>query len=202
MTQFWDAQPSTGPSNSWTMHGLWPDFCDGSFESNCDSSRTHSNIRQILQQGGGQAALSYMDTYWKDQYGNDESFWSHEWNKHGTCVSTLDPPCYGSSYTPQEEVVDYFQRTVALFQALPTYKWLVAAGITPSTSRTYTLSQLQSVARANFGRDAVWKCSNGALNEVWWGFTTVGNVQSGSFNPASPVGGSTCPSSGIKWLPK
>lgn len=22
-TQFWDANPSTGPSNSWTIHGLW-----------------------------------------------------------------------------------------------------------------------------------------------------------------------------------
>lgn len=22
-TQFWDTQPSTGPENSWTIHGLW-----------------------------------------------------------------------------------------------------------------------------------------------------------------------------------
>lgn len=22
-TQFWDTDPSTGPSNSWTIHGLW-----------------------------------------------------------------------------------------------------------------------------------------------------------------------------------
>ncbi|CAE6411467.1 unnamed protein product [Rhizoctonia solani] len=24
-TQFWDFNPSTGPSDSWTIHGLWPD---------------------------------------------------------------------------------------------------------------------------------------------------------------------------------
>ncbi|KAG5735221.1 hypothetical protein E4T56_gene13699, partial [Termitomyces sp. T112] len=24
-TQFWDTDPSTGPTNSWTIHGLWPD---------------------------------------------------------------------------------------------------------------------------------------------------------------------------------
>lgn len=22
-TQFWDTDPSTGPANSWTIHGLW-----------------------------------------------------------------------------------------------------------------------------------------------------------------------------------
>lgn len=33
--------------------------------------------------------------------------------QHGTCVSTLDPDCY-SSYQSQEEVVDYFEKTVEL----------------------------------------------------------------------------------------
>ncbi|KAG9119706.1 ribonuclease T2-like, partial [Ceratobasidium sp. 392] len=37
-TQFWDFNPSTGPSDSWTIHGLWPDHCDGTYDSNCDSS--------------------------------------------------------------------------------------------------------------------------------------------------------------------
>ena len=61
-----------------------------------------------------------MRTYWKDNAGNDESFWEHEWGKHGTCISTLDPNCY-INYTPQEEVVDYFERTVRLFSRLNTY---------------------------------------------------------------------------------
>lgn len=61
-----------------------------------------------------------MNTYWKDESGNDESFWEHEWSKHGTCISTLEPSCY-TKYTPQEEVVEYFNRTVELFKTLPTY---------------------------------------------------------------------------------
>lgn len=62
-----------------------------------------------------------MDIYYKDYQGNDESFWEHEWGKHGTCISTLEPSCY-TNYQPQEEVADYFQQIVNLFQQLPTYQ--------------------------------------------------------------------------------
>lgn len=49
-----------------------------------------------------------MKTYWTAPDINDEDLWAHEWAKYGTCISALDPPCY-SDYTPQQEVVDYFQ---------------------------------------------------------------------------------------------
>lgn len=125
--------------------------------------------------------------------------------------------------------MQFFQRTVALFRALPSFSWLTSAGIVPSTSATYTLAQLQAVANANFGHDVVWQCSSGALNEgesllerkvwrcrlkrsnesltltillVWFGFTTSGTITSGTFTPAGPVSTSSCPATGIKWLPK
>ena len=56
-----------------------------------------------------------MQTYWKDYTGNDEAFWEHEWGKHGTCISTFEPRCY-VDYSPQEEVVEYFRKTVELFK--------------------------------------------------------------------------------------
>ena len=119
-TQFWDAVPATGPVDHWTVHGLWPDRCDGTYEANCDAARAYTNITQILQAAGQTALLDYMNTYWKDYQGNDESFWEHEWGKHGTCISTLEPKCY-TSYTPQQEVVAYFQKTVDLFKTLDSY---------------------------------------------------------------------------------
>lgn len=41
-TQFWDTAPVTGPTTSWTVHGLWPDHCDGTFDASCDSTRYDS----------------------------------------------------------------------------------------------------------------------------------------------------------------
>jgi ribonuclease T2 len=61
-----------------------------------------------------------MNTYWVDINGDDESFWGHEWAKHGTCISTFDTSCY-TDYTPQEEVPDFFQATVDLFKTLDSY---------------------------------------------------------------------------------
>ncbi len=38
--------------------------------------------------------VAYFDQYWKSNSGNDESFWAHEWNKHGTCISSLETQCF------------------------------------------------------------------------------------------------------------
>jgi ribonuclease T2 len=78
-TQFWDTSPSDGPVDSWTIHGLWPDHCDATYDSNCDASRAYTGIGTILQSFGATSILSYMQTYWKDQGGDDETFWEHEW---------------------------------------------------------------------------------------------------------------------------
>jgi ribonuclease T2 len=61
-----------------------------------------------------------MNTYWVDIDGDNESFWEHEWGKHGTCISTLKPSCY-TGYTATQEVADFFQKTVDLFKTLDSY---------------------------------------------------------------------------------
>lgn len=98
-----------------------PDHCDGTYDANCDASRAYTNISSIISAAGQTALLNDMNTYWKDYQGDDESFWEHEWGKHGTCVSTLNPSCY-TNYVPQEEVVTYFQKTVDLYKTLDSYQ--------------------------------------------------------------------------------
>ncbi|CAD6591898.1 MAG: ribonuclease T2-like [Alectoria sarmentosa] len=158
-TQFWDADPSTGPVDSWTIHGLWPDHCDGTYDSNCDPSRAYTNITAILTAAGQTSLLSYMDTYWVSDSGTNEAFWDHEWEKHGTCISTLEPDCY-TDYTPQEEVVDFFNKVVTLFKTLPSYTWLSDAGIVPSSTTTYTSADILAALQAPRGVTAVIQCEN------------------------------------------
>lgn len=98
-----------------------PDNCDGTYQANCDPSRAYTNITDILKAQDRTALLSYMDKYWVDMNGDNESFWEHEWGKHGTCLNTIKPSCY-SNYQPQEEVGDFFQKVVDLFKGLDTYK--------------------------------------------------------------------------------
>ncbi|KAH8753998.1 ribonuclease-like protein T2, partial [Hyaloscypha sp. PMI_1271] len=201
-TQFWDTSPSTGPSNSWTIHGLWPDHCDGTYDSNCDASRAYTNITAILQSYGKTDLLSYMNTYWVDINGDDESFWEHEWAKHGTCISTLKPSCY-TGYTPQEEIPDFFQKTVDLFKTLDSYAALANAGIVPSSSATYTSAQIKAALKSAYGFDVTIQCASGALDEIWYSYDVQGSVQTGLFVKAAPVGqSSSCSSTGIKYLPK
>lgn len=200
-TQFWDTQPATGPSDSWTIHGLWPDNCDGSYPARCDSSRAYTDIEDILSSAGASDVLDYMKKYWKDYKGDDETFWQHEWGKHGTCISSLDPKCYGG-YKSQEEAVDFFTRTVSLFKTLPTYDWLADAGITPSYSKSYSLSQIQSVLSKQHGAKVTLRCKGKVLNEVWYHYNVRGSLQTGQFvssNPDGPKG--KCPSR-VQYKPK
>ncbi|KAF2129931.1 ribonuclease T2 [Dothidotthia symphoricarpi CBS 119687] len=202
-TQFWDTHPVTGPEDSWTLHGLWPDRCDGSFEANCDPSRAYNNISSILTSFNATDLLTFMHTYWKDYQGDDFLFWTHEWSKHGTCISTLNPECY-PDHRATEEVVDYFQRAVDLFKTLPSYDWLKAAGIEPSFDKTYTFQAIQDALAVNRpGVEVTLGCKYGRLNEIWYHFDVRGSLQTGDFVPADPDGTkSSCPKSGIKYLPK
>lgn len=201
-TQFWDTDPVTGPDDSWTLHGLWPDNCDGTYEANCDDSRAYSNITDILKAFGEDDLVDYMNTYWTSIDGSPETFWEHEWSKHGTCISTLDPDCY-TSYEPTQEVPDFFRKTVSLFKSLPSYKWLSDAGITPDSSKTYSASDIQAALSKNHGGKEVYLgCRSGELNELWYFYNTRGSVQTGTFEPADSLTDSTCPETGIKYLPK
>ncbi|KAK2732659.1 ribonuclease T2-like [Myotisia sp. PD_48] len=202
LTQFWDADPGTGPADSWTIHGLWPDNCDGSYEQYCDRSREYHNITKILKKQQRTELLDYMSMYWKDYQGDDENLWEHEWNKHGTCISTLETKCY-SGYIPQEEVADYFQKSVDLFKGLNTYKILADAGIVPHSSKTYTLGELEDAITGSFGKRVTLNCRNSQLKEVWYFYNVRGSAQTGKYEPTLPGGSpSNCPKRGIKYLPK
>ncbi|KAF9204645.1 ribonuclease T2-like [Haplosporangium sp. Z 27] len=175
LTQQW--YNGLGPSNQFTMHGLWPDTCSGGQgpTSGCDSSRVYTDIATRLQNYPGSSAsfLSDMDTYWSSYTGDNNSFWSHEWSKHGTCVSTLAPSCI-SNYVQDQDVYTYFSTALALRAKYDLYGALASAGILPGSNPT--ASAMHAAIQSAFGVDAEINCTSGSLSEIWLFF----NVQNGN----------------------
>ncbi|KAF3940058.1 hypothetical protein ABW19_dt0209593 [Dactylella cylindrospora] len=185
-----------------TLHGLWPDNCDGTWEQFCDKSRESYDVTSVMKKFGRTETLDYMNEYWKSNDNDDDGFWQHEWNKHGTCMSPFEPHCY-SNYTKDQAVADYMDKSVELFKGLNTYQMLSDAGIVPSDTTTYTLEALQAAAKRVHGQEVVFNCKSGSLTEVWYHFNVYGSAQSGKYVPAPVVGSpSTCPKTGIKYYPK
>ncbi|KDQ51034.1 hypothetical protein JAAARDRAFT_140976 [Jaapia argillacea MUCL 33604] len=199
--QFWDL--GYGVADSWGIHGLWPDKCDGTFYENCDSSRAYSGgqITQLLQDSGNQDLLDYMNTYWIPNNNNPEAFWAHEWATHGTCVSTLEPNCI-ANYQEGAEVVPYLKTVVGVFQGLDTYKALTSAGITPSHTKTYRLDELLQAVESATSYVPDFVCKGKTLSTVQYYLNAVGPLQNGQFLPSHATRKSSCPSTGIKWPPK
>ena len=80
---------------------------------------------------------------------------------------------------------------------------LANAGIVPSTSSTYQSADIEAAISAVYGHQVTLGCQSGVLNEVWYHYNVVGSVQSGQFIPADPDGSkSTCPATGVQYLPK
>ncbi|KAK5533510.1 Ribonuclease T2 precursor (RNase T2) [Vermiconidia calcicola] len=187
-TQFWDSSPALGPNTSWTIHGLWPDLCAGGFDSFCDTSRSHSpsDMRTLLTSLLNSThttqhdLLDFMDTYWLSLDDQPQHLWAHEWNKHGTCISTLDPDCYAPSQEdPDLSVLDYFVHTTSLFRTLDTYTLLAEAGILPSRHQRYTLRELEDAIESSpHGYPVTFRCTHaGELNEIWYHFSVMGSLR-------------------------
>lgn len=203
-TQFWDYYPPIGPDDMFTLHGLWPDRCDGDFDQFCDHSMEIDSVKSILKDFGEETLLSKMERFWKNFNGNDDSLWVHEFNKHGTCLSTIKPSCYNpNGYVKNQNVVDFFKRTVSLFEGLPTHDWLASNGIVPSTEQTYSREQIESTLSAHFGQPVFIKCNRfNALQEIWYFHHLQGSIIEGQYTPIPALLNSRCPENGIKWIPK
>ncbi|KAK1756935.1 ribonuclease T2 [Echria macrotheca] len=213
LTQFWDQQVHAGGAEEdWTLHGLWPDLCDGTYDQFCHMTPQFNNITAILEHHGQHELLDFMNRYWLASYGPNSRLWEHEYNKHATCINTLAASCYGDNHVPGIEVVDYFTRAAALFRTLDTYYALEKAGIVPHSRRHYPLADIQKTLQAYSGGRVVLRCGssgrgsrNDVLHEAWYVYFVKGSLQTGQFVPAQELGregdaGNCAP--WVKYLPK
>ncbi|OBZ68549.1 Meiotic recombination protein dmc1 [Grifola frondosa] len=221
-TQYWDTYTGLEkkgqllPKNSWTIHGLWPDNCDGSFDEYCDLSRQYDpdpspavlpdgtpvpaykgpGVDIFVEEFGRLDLLSYMNKYWVSQGSPNADFWAHEFSKHATCTSTFDVTCYGSDYKKHQDVVNFFDAVVRAFHKYPTWDMLAASGIIPSNKTTYSLNQLQNALKAQTGSIPYLGCGfNGTvLQEVWYFNHVFGTEQFGQLKSVDSTTKSSCSS--------
>ncbi|CAL9729937.1 ribonuclease T2-like [Monosporozyma unispora] len=234
-SQFWNYRPSRqglneselvnqlGPLESFTVHGLWPDNCMGSYEQFCDKSLFIDDVYYLLHKQNETIPLyDFMNLYWKSNIiGNDESLWVHEYNKHGSCIKTIRPKCYirWNNETETElskgdqqlykdlSVVDYFNITKNLFQSLDTYKILKKANIIPSVYKTYTKKQISEALKRGFDdHEVFFNCNNkNELQEIWYFHVLKGSLLNEQFIPMDSLRNppySRCRNTGIKYYPK
>ncbi|KAJ9709526.1 hypothetical protein PVL29_001147 [Vitis rotundifolia] len=99
--------PTTGkPAADFGIHGLWPNYNNGSHPSNCDPDNPYdeSKISDLI---------ILMQNNWPTlacPSGNGTKFWAHEWNKHGTCSeSVLSQHQYFKAALDGKKAVDLLQ---------------------------------------------------------------------------------------------
>ncbi len=206
-TQFWDTYTgleSHGqllPKNAWTLHGLWPDFCNGSWTQYCDLARqydphpapntttgtpsgtpvppyTGPTVDTFLTALGkpGKAMLDWMNKFWIAQAQPNTEFWAHEFSKHATCFSTFAPSCFSDKDLKEhEDLLTFFGVAAEYYTRLPTYDWLAVKGIKPSNSTGYTLGDIQKVLAAKHGAVPYIGCSGPKFNETAAGKGSLDN---------------------------
>jgi len=125
---------------SLTMHGLWPNYNDGSYPSTCSNEPFDPQTVKTI-------GADEFNTYWPNVKVSKtspelDSFWEHEWTKHGTC-SGLDQ-------------VDYFKTSLGHFLPTPDI-------VRERYGKTVSKEELMDA----YGGDVIFTCSHGRyLSEV------------------------------------
>ena len=63
-------------------------------------------------------------------------------------------------------MIEFYETAITYYRRLPTYDWLAEAGITPSNSTTYTLSDMQNALSSKWGAVPYLGCSGPRYNET------------------------------------
>ncbi|KAG2218033.1 hypothetical protein INT45_014309 [Circinella minor] len=189
--------PGYGPDDEFTIHGLWPDTCAGGRAPSrgCDRTRSSNQVGNILKRINPDLHRR-MRTYWPSYKGDDNWFWSHEWTKHGTCVSTLRPVCYGDSYRKFQDLEEYFEQVLYLREDYDIYGVLNVAGIFPGG--WYSSESMREALQQFFEAKIMLNCNRGGqLSEIMLYFYVNGRER---YQITDALGKGSC--RGAVWYPK
>uniref|UniRef100_A0A7I5ECN9 Ribonuclease T(2) n=1 Tax=Haemonchus contortus TaxID=6289 RepID=A0A7I5ECN9_HAECO len=113
----------------WSIHGLWPNFKNGSYPQFCDGSPRKFDSDLIKSIEGRLLRM------WPNLYPakTAHSFWKHEWEKHGTC---------SQNHKNLSSELLYFRTTMAIDTEYSVGSALERAGIIPR-SEPYHLEDIR-----------------------------------------------------------
>ncbi|XP_022932791.1 ribonuclease MC-like [Cucurbita moschata] len=153
MVQQWPPATCSGvrcyanPPAMFTIHGLWPS--------------NYSNVPLVC---AGQpfnpaqiaTLVPQLNTYWPDVIsGNNQRFWKHEWDSHGTCS---DPPF---------NQLQYFQTTLNI-RTNHNYDLLAilnTAGLGPTATNTRQYGAIEGAIQAATGKKPGLRCNKNAQSK-------------------------------------
>lgn len=79
----------------WSIHGLWPQYSKNEYPCYC--KKVSFDINKL------KPILTELNTHWYSTKEQNEDFWKHEWEKHGSCM-----------FTDMEEL-EYFKTALSLY---------------------------------------------------------------------------------------
>jgi len=136
------------PNDYWethlTIHGLWPEYSTGGYPQTCTTEKFDPSIIDKI-------GRDTLVTYWPNVHcevgdADYNSFWEHEWSKHGTCSGLSQ--------------IQYFNQSLSLLQKLGT-----PIDLSKAVGGTLSADQL----RKDFGgaSKCSLKCIGNCLSEVY-----------------------------------
>lgn len=133
-----------GDPRKWTIHGLWPTTPTTPYPAYCEPVTYSASAISSIE--------SQLKTEWPtyNPSGDYHDFWEHEWTKHGSC--SLDNSQVNTQFK-------YFDKTLQLHSTYKIASVLNGAGITPSDTKTYTLSALTTAFRNSWGVVPEFDCA-------------------------------------------
>ncbi|KAI5679857.1 hypothetical protein M9H77_01084 [Catharanthus roseus] len=141
--------------NEFTIHGLWPDYNDGTWPACCNGPRFDAKEIFPLHDA--------LEKYWPSLscgkpstcHGGRGTFWAHEWEKHGTCSSSVVRDEHG-----------YFLTALNVYFKYNVTQVLNEAGYVPSNSEKYPLGGIISAIQNAFHATPELECKGGAVEEL------------------------------------
>jgi len=148
ITECQDAFKCKAQATYFTLHGLWPEREDGTYPTSCAQGKAYdSTVMAPL--------LPQLNTYWPSLNGVSDSFWNHEYTKHGRCAVDAFPT-----------QLEYFSGTLSLLSTYNVSLALAKAGLFPSNTRAMNLTAIDAALKAAYGHGMAIQCDKANRIEV------------------------------------